>query len=215
MIESRLPEFDAGALSVRLATATVHEASGKRGALPATIRPIGEGLHVQGPAFTVLCGPRDNLALHYAIIQAPSGSVLVCHTAGYHDAGYLGDIMISAAAERGIAGIVIDACVRDYADLRHGPVPVFSRGLSIKGTTKDPLLPMAIGCRLRIGDVDVDPGDLVVGDDDGVVVVARDRIAADVAASQGREDDEASIRARLRKGELTTDIYGLAEMRQA
>jgi 4-hydroxy-4-methyl-2-oxoglutarate aldolase len=193
----------------RLATATVHEASGRRGALPAAIRPVRPGLHVQGPAYTVLCGPRDNLALHHAIAAAPAGSVLVCHTGGHHDAGYLGDIMARAAAVRGIAGIVVDGCVRDLADIAAGPVAVFARGLSVRGTTKDPRLPMMLGCRLRLGDVDVDPGDLVVGDDDGVVAVAADRVERDLAAAARREAEEAAIRARLDAGELTTGIYGL------
>jgi 4-hydroxy-4-methyl-2-oxoglutarate aldolase len=198
-----------------LSAATVHEASGQRGALPREIRPLSPGTRVQGPAFTVLCGPRDNLALHHAIAAAPAGSVIVCHTGGYHDAGYFGDIMARAAAARNIAGLVIDGCVRDYADIGRGPVAVFARGLSVRGTTKDALLPMMLGPRLRIGDVDVDPGDTVVGDDDGVVIISASRLERDVRASGDRETKEAAIRTRIDRGELTTDIYGLPSMRTA
>jgi 4-hydroxy-4-methyl-2-oxoglutarate aldolase len=163
----------------------------------------------------VLCGPRDNLALHHAIDRAPAGSVLVCSTGGWHDAGYLGDVMACAATARGLAGLVIDACVRDLADLTAGQFPVFARGLSIRGTTKDPLLPAALSVRLRFPDVDVDPGDLVVGDGDGVVVIPAARVAEVRRLSAEREDEEARIRARLDDGESTLGIYALAALTAA
>jgi 4-hydroxy-4-methyl-2-oxoglutarate aldolase len=192
-----------------LASATVHEASGQVGWLPASIKPVAPGMVVAGPAYTVLCGPRDNLALHHAIALAPAGAVLVCSTAGWYDAGYLGDVMACAATARGLAGLVIDACVRDLADLAVGSFPVFARGLSIRGTTKDPLLPAALGPRLRFPAVDVDPGDLVVGDADGVVVIAADRAEEVRRSSVEREAKEAVIRGRLLQGETTLGIYGL------
>jgi 4-hydroxy-4-methyl-2-oxoglutarate aldolase len=195
-----------------LTSATVHEASGQAGFLPPAIKPVAEGMVVEGPAYTVLCGPRDNLALHHAIDRAPAGSVLVCSTGGWHDAGYLGDVMARAAVARGLAGLVIDACVRDLADLAAGGFPVFARGLSIRGTTKDPLLPAALGPRLRFPGTDVDPGDLVVGDGDGVVVVPAARAAEVRSLAAEREAAEEAIRARLDGGESTLAIYGLAAL---
>ena len=94
----------------QLASATVYEASGQRGSLPPEIKPLVPGRRVQGPAFTVSCAPRDNLALHHAITMAPIGSVIVCHTGGWYDAGYFGDVLASAAVARGIIALVIDAC---------------------------------------------------------------------------------------------------------
>ena len=193
----------------RPASATVHEASGQCGALPAAIKPVAAGMCVEGPAYTVLCGPRDNLALHHAIAEAPAGSVLVCSTGGWHDAGYLGDVMAQAATVRGLAGLVIDGCVRDLADLAAGTFPVFARGLSIRGTTKDPLLPAGLGVRLRFPGVDVDPGDLVVGDGDGVVVIPAERAEEVRRLADDRERKETLIRARLGDGESTLQIYGL------
>ncbi|MCW2726658.1 MAG: 4-hydroxy-4-methyl-2-oxoglutarate aldolase [Frankiales bacterium] len=195
-----------------LATATAHEASGQYGPLPSGIKPVARGMRVEGPAFTVLCGQRDNLALHHAIASAPHGAVLVVQTGGWYDAGYLGDIMARAAAARGLGGLVLDACVRDLADLAAGDFPVFARGLSIRGTTKDPLLPAALGVRLRFPEVDVDPGDLVVGDDDGVVVLAA-AMADDVRRlSAAREESEAEIRGRLDAGETTLEVYALPDL---
>jgi 4-hydroxy-4-methyl-2-oxoglutarate aldolase len=207
------PRTPAGTAS--MAAATAHEAYAQRGALPAAIRSLRAGVAVRGPAFTVLCGPADTLALHHAIAAAPAGSVIVCHTGGHYDAGYLGDIMVTAAEARRVAGFVIDGCVRDFADIARGPVAVFARGLSVKGTTKDPRLPMLLQPRLRIGGVDIDPGDLIVGDDDGVVAVSSAHVADVAARSVDREARETEIRRRLRGGELTIDVYGLPAMPHA
>lgn len=185
------------------------EASGQRGALPREIRPLRPGLRISAPAFTAQCGPRDNLALHHAIAAAPAGSVLVCHTGGWYDAGYFGDVMAKAAEMRALAGLVIDACVRDYAEVAYGALPIFCRGLSIVGTTKDPQLLSGVGRRIRVGQVDVDPGDLVIGDDDGVVVVARERVPGDLASGEARVASETEVLRRLNDGELTMDIFGL------
>jgi 4-hydroxy-4-methyl-2-oxoglutarate aldolase len=193
-----------------VATATAHEAGGKIGALPATLRPVGSA-KLCGPAFTVLCGARDNLALHHAIAKAPAGSVLVCQTGGEPEAGYVGEVMVRAAIARGLAGLVIDGCVRDAGAIRALGWPVFARGLNIRGTTKDPLLPQALGCRLRFGDVDVDPGDLVLGDADGVVVLPGDRIAEVLTAAEARDAAEQEIFTRIAAGETTVEIYGLPD----
>ncbi|GAA1016431.1 demethylmenaquinone methyltransferase [Acrocarpospora pleiomorpha] len=198
-------------------TATAHEAGGRIGALPAAIRPVGAaGATVCGPAYTVLCGQRDNLALHHALALAPPGAVVVCQTGGWFEAGYVGEVMVRAALARGLAGLVIDGCVRDAEAIAASGWPVFARGLSVRGTTKDPSLAQAQGCRLRFraagGSVDVDPGDLVLGDADGVVVVPRPRAAEVLAASHARETAEREILTRLGDGETTLDIYGLPRL---
>ena len=192
----------------KLSSATVYEANGQRGALPPEIKPVGRGVHVAGPAFPVQCAPADNLSIHLALAEAPAGSVLVCHTGGWHDAGYVGDVILQAALSRGIAGIVVDGCVRDAAALSTSSCAVFSRGLSVKGTTKDPKLPGAVSSRIRVGLVDIDQGDLVIGDDDGVVVVAAADVDEALRRGAEREAKEEDYRSRLAAGETTMALYG-------
>lgn len=196
-----------------LSAAGTHEALGRIGALPPEIRSLSAGARVTAPAFTVTCGARDNLALHHAIAQAQRGTVLVAQTGGWYDAGYFGDIMASAAIARGIVGLVIDGCVRDAADLA-GTFPVWARGLSVKGTTKDPRLACALRSRLRFPGVDVDDGDLIVADDDGVVAVPAGRASEAAARVQAREDEESGIRRRIDAGETTLAIYRLPALRE-
>ena len=191
-----------------LSSATVFEAYGQRGALPSEIKPVGRDVHVAGPAYPVQCAPADNLSIHLALTEAPAGSVLVCHTGGWHDAGYVGDVILQGAVARGIAGIVVDGCVRDSAALSRSGCAVFSRGLSIRGTTKDPKLPGAVNARIRVGLVDVDPGDLVIGDDDGVVVVKAADVDQALGRGAAREAKEEDFRARLAGGETTMALYG-------
>ena len=200
--------------TTELSSATVFEAYGQRGALPYEIKPVGRGVHVAGPAYPVQCAPADNLSIHLALAQAPAGSVLVCHTGGWHDAGYVGDVILQAAVARGIAGIVIDGCVRDSAALSQSVCSVFSRGLSIRGTTKDPKLPGAVNTRIRVGLVDIDPGDLVIGDDDGLVVVRAADVDEALGKGEAREAKEEDFRGRLAKGETTMALYGFPTREQ-
>lgn len=192
-----------------LSSATLHEAAGQIGALPAAIKPVARGMKVRGPAFTVYCSPRDNLPLHHAIASAPPGSVLVCHTSGWYEAGYFGGLMATASVARGIAGLVIDGCVRDVAELAAGSLPVFARGTSIVGTTKDPRLAGGVGTRIRIGGVDIDPGSLVVGDDDGVVVLPASLAETVPSKGEEREANEAAARQRLEAGESNIQVFRL------
>lgn len=199
---------------VALSAASTHEALGRIGALPRELQSVTPGLRVTAPAFTVTCGARDNLALHHAITQADQGTILVVQTGGWYDAGYFGDVMAAAAAARGILGVVIDGCVRDSADLA-GTFPVWARGLSVKGTTKDPLLASALRGRLRFPGVDVDDGDLIVADDDGVVAVPSSRVSEVAGLVEARENEEAQIRHRIAAGETTLAIYRLPDLRDA
>lgn len=195
-----LAEFD---------TATVHEAQGRRGALPSAIKPVDPGLRLCGPAFTVACPGGDNLWIHRAICAASPGDVLVVATGGATEFGYWGEILSHAAHVRGLGGLVIDGGVRDAERIAAVGFPVFSAGLCIRGTGKDPAGPGALGGPVRVGDVTVCAGDVVLGDRDGVVVVpALDAVAVTKAAQQ-RVDSETDVIRRIQAGESTLSIYDL------
>lgn len=190
----------------RFSTATLHEALGRYGNLPAAIKPIAPTMKVCGPAYTVQTMPRDNVLLHRAYAYAQPGEVLVVHCSGFYEAGYWGDLMSLGAKTKGIAGLVIDGCVRDADDIEAMGFPVFSRGLCIRGTTNygdgtlnEPVI---------IGDWVVNPGDIIVGDRDGVVVVPQGRIEEALEKSIAREEKEKNVRAELRKGLTSIQIYG-------
>lgn len=192
---------------MRLGTATLHEASGQRGALPSAIKPISPAMRLAGPAFTVATPPGNNLWIHRALAAA-AGDVVVVVTSGHYEAGYWGDIMTVAALARGIVGLVIDGCVRDSEAIARLQFPVFARGLSIRGTRKDADAAGFLQAPVTLGDVTVEPGDLVVGDADGVVVVSRASVTDVLEKARERERHEAEAIERLRKGETTLDIYG-------
>lgn len=192
-----------------LSAATVHEAGGKIGVMPRAIKPVHPQFRVCGPAVTVHSPPGDNLWLHYAIYAAQPGDVLVVHTEGAFDHGYWGEVMSTAAVARGLGGLVIDGCVRDFTLLGEVGFPIFSRGLCIRGTAKDRNAYGAINRSLRFDGLQIEPGDLVIGDSDGVVVVPRERAAEVVEASFQRDREEEEICRRLMAGETTLDIYKL------
>ncbi|MEN9905065.1 MAG: hypothetical protein RLZZ555_1630 [Pseudomonadota bacterium] len=203
----RLPaELVAQAAS--LPTATLHEAGKKIGALPSAIKPVAPQFRFAGSALTVHSPPGDNLWLHRALEVAQPGDVMVVFASGAHEHGYWGEIMTTMAQVRGLAGLVIDGCVRDGALLGEIGFPVFARGLCIQGTGKDFGAIGWINHPVLMGQVIVHPGDLVVGDGDGVVVIPRDRAAEVIQASQRREAEEAAILERLRQGETTMSVYG-------
>lgn len=191
-----------------LSTATLHEAAGKIGALPSAIKPLDASARVCGTALTVDSPGGDNLWLHRAIYAAQPGDVLVVRTADKYEHGYWGEIMSTAAAARGIAGLVIDACVRDGALLPSIGLPVFARGLCIRGTGKDFGATGWINAPLLFDDVIVHPGDLIVGDADGLVCLPRRQVAAILRAARDRDQQEAAIIERLKAGETTLEIYG-------
>jgi 4-hydroxy-4-methyl-2-oxoglutarate aldolase len=190
-----------------LPSATLHEAAGKIGALPSAIKPVAPSFTCCGPALTVHSPPGDNLWLHRALDMARPGDVLVVHVSGAHDYGYWGEIMTTMAKARRLGGLVIDGCVRDGVLLERIGFPVFARGLCIRGTGKDYGAIGWLNEPVRLGDVTVAAGDLVVGDADGVVVLPRDRAAMLVAKAQQRERDEAAILERLQAGESTMQVY--------
>jgi 4-hydroxy-4-methyl-2-oxoglutarate aldolase len=187
-------------------TATLHEAMGKYGALPSGIKPISAEMRVCGTAVTVQTMPRDNMMLHRAIAAAGEGDVIVVHTADFWEAGYWGEIMAVASQARGIAGLVIDGCVRDADPITALGFPVFSRGLCIHGTTK--FGKGTLNEPITIGQVTIQPGDIVVGDRDGVVIVPKGKTAEAIEKARAREEKEARVMERLRNGETTLEIYG-------
>jgi len=203
----RLPA-DLVAQAAKLPTATLHEAAGKIGALPSVIKPVAPQFKFAGSALTVHSPGGDNLWLHRGLEVAKPGDVLVVFANGAYEHGYWGEIMTTMAKVRGMAGLVIDACVRDGVLLGEIGFPVFARGLCIQGTNKDFGAIGWVNHPVMIGGVVVHAGDLVVGDSDGVVAIPQARAAEVVQAAQKREADEAAILKRLEAGETTMKIYG-------
>ncbi|NUY02058.1 4-carboxy-4-hydroxy-2-oxoadipate aldolase/oxaloacetate decarboxylase [Paraburkholderia youngii] len=188
--------------------AALHEAGGKIGVLPTSIKPVAPGFRICGTAFTVHSPGGDNLWLHRAILAAKPGDVLVVYANGAYDHGYWGEVMTTAAKVRGLVGLVIDGCVRDADLLEQIGFPVFSRGLSIRGTGKDYGAIGWLNAPVLLGNTTIEPGDLIVGDRDGVVAVPRARASEVVAKAAQREIDEAAICKRIEAGETTMQIYG-------
>ncbi|MGW5151503.1 4-carboxy-4-hydroxy-2-oxoadipate aldolase/oxaloacetate decarboxylase [Rhodococcus koreensis] len=199
----------ATAVSDRFSAATVHEAAGRVGALPARLRPAYSAATVHGPAFPVLCPGGDNLWLHRAVAEADPGDVLVVQTTSADEYGYWGEILSEAARARGLSGLVIDGGVRDLGALDRVGFPVFSSSICIKGTVKDPDGPGRLGGPIRIGDVRIERGDLIVGDEDGVVAIPRQRWPEVLESSREREDKESKVIAKIRSGASTLDLYSL------
>ena len=190
----------------QFSAATIHEALGKYGNLPSAIKPISATMKVCGPAYTVKTMPGDNILLHRAYAYAKPGDVIIASCSGFYEAGYWGDLMSLGAKTKGINGLVIDGCVRDADDIEAMGFAVFSRGLCILGTSNhgDGFLNEPI----VIGDVLINPGDIIIGDRDGVVVVPQNRITEAIEKSAAREAKEENVRRQLREGKTSLQIYG-------
>jgi len=191
----------------KIPSATLHEAFEKKGAVDRKIKPIDTGMVACGSALTVSCAPGDNLGIHVAIALAEPGDILVVTTNGDSDFGYWGEIMSVAAIEKGISGLVIDGCVRDCAQIRSLQFPVFAEGLCIKGTKKKSF--DSINHPIVFGNVLINPGDLVLGDNDGLVVVSQDKVADILEKSISRKKKEKHIIEDLKKGKTTLELFGL------
>jgi len=191
----------------KFSSATIHEAQGRLGALDSVIKPIDRDMTVCGPAFTVVCAPRDNIMLQVAISYAEPGDVIVVSAGEYTEAGSFGDVLANACLARGIAGLVTDTGVRDTAEIRRLGLPVFSRSVSIKGTVKETLAPL--NEPVTIGGQVIRPGDIVRGDADGVVVVRREDIEFAIGSSQAREDAEAGYIELYKQGKTPIEVSNL------
>ena len=193
----------------RLGVATVHEAQGRKGLLFPHINPIFSGAHIAGPAVTVSVPPCDNWMIHVAVEQCRAGDIVVVAPTSYSDAGYFGELLATTLMARGVIGLVIDAGCRDIADLKKIGFPVWAKCASAQGTVKETIgdvnVPVVCGGQL------VRPGDVIVADDDGVVVVARKEAADILAKSKAREEREAVVRQRYKAGELGIDMNNMRE----
>jgi 4-hydroxy-4-methyl-2-oxoglutarate aldolase len=201
------PDPDTVGGLAELGVSTVHEAQRRRGAFGTAIRPIQQGARVAGPAVTVSCQAGDNLMVHAAVEVCRPGDLLVVATTSPSTDGMLGELLATSLAAHGVVGVVIDAGVRDVAELRAMGFPVWSRAVSPQGTVK--ATPGSVNVPVVCGGQQVCPGDVVVADDDGVVVVPREDAATVLAAGRGRAAAETDKRARLAAGELGMDMYQL------
>lgn len=188
-----------------LGAATLGESGGRP--MAPRIRPVWPGARVSGPAFPVACSTADNLAIHVAVAEAPAGSVLVVSVGLEPARGYWGEVLTTAAEARGIAGLVIDGGVRDVDALHAHGFPVFSAMIALRGATK--VQPGRIGGRALVGDVDVDEGDWIVGDTDGVTVVPRARLEEIRVAGATRAEREQHYFEQLKAGRTTLELLGL------
>jgi 4-hydroxy-4-methyl-2-oxoglutarate aldolase len=190
-----------------LGVATVHEAIGRRGYLGPRFRPIYPGARVAGTAVTVLVPPGDNLMAHVAVEQTGPGDILIVVPTSPCTDGYFGELFATALQHRGVRGIVTDTGIRDVAELTGLSFPAWTTAVSAQGTVK--ATAGAVNLPIVIGGVYVEPGDVIIADDDGVVSVPRAEAAQAIAASEARVGKEAGNMEAFRRGEISLDVNGL------
>jgi 4-hydroxy-4-methyl-2-oxoglutarate aldolase len=198
---------------LKLPMGNICDANGKGGNMDAGIKPVSLKMKAAGFAYTVKCHPGDNLAIHIAITKAPVGSILVVDAGGYQKGGHFGEIMATACIEKKIVGLVIDGSCRDADDLEELGWPVFSRGINPGGTIKEFL--GVFGDPVICGGILVKTGDMIIGDRDGVVVIAQEKMHSILEAAETIAAKEVSVLERLKKGETTLDIYQFEKIKVA
>ena len=201
--------LDASVLAglAELGVSTVHEADHRRGALDPAIRPIQSGARIAGPAVTVSCAPGDNLMVHAAVETCRPGDILIVTTTSPSTDGMIGELLATSLRAHGVIGIVTAAGIRDVAELRAMEFPVWARAINPHGTVK--ASPGSVNVPVVCGGQIVHPGDAIMADDDGVVVVPRARCPEVLKAGRERVANEETKRAKLAAGELGVDMYGL------
>ncbi len=207
------PSKDDIAALAPFSPATIHEAQGRRGALSSRIKPVDYRMKLCGPAFTVKSAPRDNIMLQLAINYANPGDIIVVSGGEYEEAGSFGDVLANACLAKGIGGLVTDTGVRDTMQLRDLGFPVFSLSVCIKGTVKETLT--SVNDPIIVGDELIYPGDIIVGDADGLVVVRRAEAQEVAKLSQAREDAEAGFIAAYKAGKSVIEVSNLEPVLKA
>lgn len=207
MTDNRFPLTQAHLdAALEAGTPTLHEVLGQQYALDHSIKPIYAGACMVGRALTVKLTPADNLDLHRAIYEAQQGDVIVADASGYLESGIWGEVTSVASQVRGIAGLVVDGAVRDTQEIARMGFPVFSRGVSIKGSSKNG--GGSIGEAVVCGGVQVRTGDIVVADADGVVCIPAEAFEEALKKSRARLDKESDVMAQLKQGKRTLDLLG-------
>lgn len=194
----------------KLGAATIYEAQGATGAIDSAIKPLARGMKMAGPALTLQMRPGDNLMIHYALLYAKPGQVLVINCDGFTGAGIWGDVLTAQAQKIGLAGLVVNGAVRDSDAMIEAGFPVFAKGICIRGTEKKQ--PGTLNATLLINDCIIQPGDIIVGDADGLVVIEQSRLDDVIRLSQMREEKESLFKTKIMDGASTAELMGLTDV---